>query len=309
MQLDTTNNTQINELVINWHITEVCNYNCVYCFAKWGRPNELHRSIDAIDKVLEELAVYFIRGNPKLKRVLGYSAVRLNFAGGEPMILGSVFSKILLLAKQKGFMASIITNGSYLLNQHLEIPENSIDMIGISFDSQFRNVRERLGRNDRKGNSLDAEQLRFILDKLVRTQKGLNIKINTVVNSLNWQEDFSPLMAELKPDKWKLLQVMPYGENELLISKDKFIQFVERHSNIDLPISPETNDAMTDSYLMIDPQGRFYQNQRGESGYKYSNSISDIGVESALKQISFNPDTFKSRYQKNTNLIALTEVK
>ena len=23
------------ELVVNWHITEACNYKCDYCFAKW----------------------------------------------------------------------------------------------------------------------------------------------------------------------------------------------------------------------------------------------------------------------------------
>lgn len=25
-----------DELVINWHITETCNYACCYCFANWG---------------------------------------------------------------------------------------------------------------------------------------------------------------------------------------------------------------------------------------------------------------------------------
>ena len=25
------------ELVVNWHITEACNYKCSYCFAKWNR--------------------------------------------------------------------------------------------------------------------------------------------------------------------------------------------------------------------------------------------------------------------------------
>lgn len=83
---------QLNELVINWHITETCNYNCTYCFAKWGKPNELHRSLDAIEKLLDKLAYYFIHGNSEIKRTLGYQSVRLNFAGGEPMMLGNAFS-------------------------------------------------------------------------------------------------------------------------------------------------------------------------------------------------------------------------
>lgn len=30
----------LSELVINWHITEACNYRCRYCYAHWtvNRP-------------------------------------------------------------------------------------------------------------------------------------------------------------------------------------------------------------------------------------------------------------------------------
>ena len=110
----TINAGQLKELVINWHITEACNYNCTYCFAKWGKPNELHCSPAAIEKLLDKLANYFINGNPEIKRVLGYQAVRLNFAGGEPMMLGEVFATTLVMAKQKGFKTSVITNHPFL---------------------------------------------------------------------------------------------------------------------------------------------------------------------------------------------------
>ena len=129
-------NKNIKELVINWHITEVCNYDCKYCFAKWGRPKELHRSLEEIEKLLDNLSVYFIKGHSALKNELGYDTVRLNLAGGEPMMLGSTFFIVLMLAKQKGFKTSIITNGHYLVNSRLDFPKNVLDMVGISFDSQ-----------------------------------------------------------------------------------------------------------------------------------------------------------------------------
>ncbi len=285
-----------DELVINWHITEACNYNCTYCFAKWGKPNELHRSLEAIEKLLDNLADYFIKGSSSLKQKLGYKNVRLNIAGGEPMMLGSTFSIVLMLAKQKGFKTSIITNGHYLLNSKFDLPNNVLDMIGISFDSQSYDVRCQIGRVDRKGNSLSSDGLKLALEKLSSTQHGLKTKINTVVNKLNWQEDFSSLISEIKPYKWKALQVMPYGEYDLLISNEQFNHFVDKHSNVGLPIFAESNAAMTESYLMIDPKGCFYQNSSGGSGYKYSESINEVGAAKALKQISFNEAVFIARY-------------
>jgi len=296
---NTTNETassQLNELVINWHITETCNYNCTYCFAKWGKPNELHRSLDAIEKLLDKLANYFIHGDPEIKRTLGYQDVRLNFAGGEPMLLGSSFSTALGMAKQKGFKTSIITNGSYLLRSRFELPPNTLDMVGISFDSQQHPVRRELGRIDRKGNSFNIDELKLAIQHLSHTQKGLKTKINTVVNALNWEEDFSPLISSMSLDKWKVLQVMPTGRTDLLISDEQFSSFAERHSGKGLPISAESNNTMTESYLMIDPNGRFYQNSKGMSGYSYSERITDAGVEAALNQINFNCNRFMSRY-------------
>lgn len=285
------------ELVINWHLTEVCNYGCKYCFAKWGRPNEIHRSEQEVAKLLDNLADYFIKGTSTLKEELGYESVRLNFAGGEPMMLGETFVTALMLAKQKGFTTSTITNGHYLVNGKLSLPNDSLDMIGISFDSQSLDTRKEIGRQDRKGNSFSAGDLKLALANLTKSQRGIKTKINTVVNSLNLDEDFSELITDLKPCKWKILHVMPYGDDELLISKKQFDRFVAKHSGLGLPLFPESNSAMTESYLMINPQGCFYQNLSNKAGYKYSESINLCGVEKALSQIEFNPKTFASRYQ------------
>ena len=288
------------ELVINWHMTEVCNYSCKYCFAKWGRPNELHRSEQDIIKLLDKLADYFIKGTPTLKKELGYESVRLNFAGGEPMMLGNTFITALMLAKQRGFKTSTITNGHYLISGKLVLPENTLDMIGISFDSQNLKTRHQIGRTDRKGNSFGSDDLKQALVMLAQSQKGIKTKINTVVNNLNVNENFAELIDELKPDKWKVLHVMPYGDDELLVSKEQFDRFVKRHSGLGLPVFTESNSAMTESYLMINPQGCFYQNSANKVGYEYSENINLCGVEKALSQIEFNPRTFASRYLKES---------
>ncbi|HBH7904590.1 TPA: radical SAM protein, partial [Vibrio parahaemolyticus] len=156
-------------------------------------------------------------------------------------------------------------------------------------------------RNDRKGNSFGVNDLTHALANLTQSQTGIKTKINTVINSLNWEEDFSNLISSLKPYKWKVLQVMPYGDNEMLISKEQFDNFVLRHSGLGLPMYSESNSTMTESYLMISPEGCFYQNTANKPGYKYSECINSCGVEKALSQIEFNPITFASRY-KETNI-------
>lgn len=299
--------TKIDELVINWHITEACNFNCGYCFAKWGKPNELHRSLESIEKLLDSLANYFIHGYPPIKQVLQYENVRLNIAGGEPMMLGSTFSIVLMLAKQKGFRTSVITNGHYLLNNKFDLPANVLDMVGISFDSQSYDARTTIGRGDRKGNSISSDDLKLAFSKLRSTQRGLKTKVNTVVNKLNWEEDFSSLMLDVKPDKWKVLQVMPYGNDDLLITDEQFNRFLKRHENQGIPIFPESNLAMTESYLMIDPKGRFYQNLNQRVGYVYSNCINYVGCDFALKEINFNSRTFLERYSTSDSVIKLSE--
>ena len=296
---------KIDELVINWHITEACNYNCGYCFAKWDKPNELHRSLESIEKLLDLLASYFIYGNPPIKQEIEYENVRLNIAGGEPMMLSSTFSIVLMLAKQKGFRTSIITNGHYLLNNKFELPTNVLDMVGISFDSQSYDTRTVIGRVDRKGNSISSDDLKLAFSKLASTQKGVRTKVNTVVNKLNWEEDFSSLMLDVKPDKWKVLQVMPYGNDELLVTKEQFNRFLKRHENQGIPIFPESNRAMTESYLMIDPKGRFYQNGSYGLGYVYSKCINDVGVDKALSDIDFDSNTFLRRYSSTESVIVL----
>lgn len=308
MNNDTNNKMRGNELVINWHITEVCNYNCHYCFAKWGRPNELHSSKSAINALLDELAGYFIRGRPSIKLKLDYSDVRINFAGGEPMLLGSKFFETLALAKEKGFKTSVITNGSYLSEKFLDIQDDSLDMVGISFDSQSASQRRRLGRIDRKGSSIGSQQLAVLVEAIREKHKGVSVKINTVVNALNYEEDFAALMRELNPDKWKLLQVLPYGNDELLITKQQFDSFVERHTGLGLNIAPESSKTMIESYLMIDPKGRFYQNRDHGSGYIFSDCINEVGTSNALSQIRFNVSLFKSRYAEETNQIIIQEV-
>ena len=50
---------------------------------------------------------------------------------------------------------------------------------------------------------------------------------------------------------------------------------------------------MTESYLMVSPFGEFYQNLNNE--YIYSDKIHEVGVKTALGQVSFDYTKFVKR--------------
>jgi radical S-adenosyl methionine domain-containing protein 2 len=293
-------NNSHEELVINYHITEICNYSCKFCYAKWDRPNEIHTQGKDAELMLEKLASYFLNdaGN-KVKAVFPYKNVRINFAGGEPLILKKRFSQLIIKAKELGFNLSLITNGHYLTKTFIDNYGSLFSMIGISFDSQFAESRKGIGRIDRKGNSFDSADLLKTVAYLRQVNSTITIKVNTVVNNLNYQESFYTLMNELKPDKWKVFQVLPVLNNHLLVTDEELSIFVKNHAKLKGVMVVEDNDAMTNSYLMINPQGRFYQNSQTQEGYRYGDLILDVPVDKALSVCEINWDTFANRYKKD----------
>lgn len=288
------------ELVINYHITEVCNYSCKFCYAKWDRPNEIHTQGGDAELMLEKLASYFFNdaGN-KVKAIFPYKKVRINFAGGEPLILKERFSQLIIKAKELGFNLSLITNGHYLTQTFIDNYGSLFSMIGISFDSQSVSTRKDIGRVDRKGNSFDSSDLLNTVARLRQVNPAITIKVNTVVNILNYQESFVDLMNELKPDKWKVFQVLPVLNSQLLVTDENFSNFIKNHAKLKGVMVVEDNYAMTNSYLMINPQGRFYQNSQTQEGYQYGDLILDVPVEHALSVCKINWETFANRYKKD----------
>ena len=295
-----------NELVINYHVTEVCNYSCKFCYAKWDRPNEIHAQGKDAELMLEKLAAYFFDENThQVKAIFLYKSVRINFAGGEPLKLKERFSQLTIKAQQLGFNLSLITNGHYLTNEFIDNYGSLFSMIGISFDSQSVDGRKNIGRIDRKGDSFDEIDLINTVNRLRKVNPTISIKVNTVVNSLNYQESFVELITQIQPDKWKVFQVLPVLNKHLLVTDKQFSEFVDCHQQLNGVMVVEDNDAMTNSYLMINPEGRFYQNSTTQSGYQYGELILDTTVEQALSVCNINWETFSSRYKKEPSSIAI----
>lgn len=292
------------ELVINWHLTETCNYSCRYCYSSWQhpeQPGEIFRNPELSSRLLGELYRFFRpdNGATPLRGELSWQNVRLSLAGGETLLYPQHTMRIAQDAKSLGFNLSLITNASLLNLQEIPTLASNLSMLGISLDSADPQTNRKIGRVDRSGRILCLDALAEKISLAQACNPNLRIKINTVVNALNANENLTELIERLQPDKWKVLRILPVVTTALAVSDQQFMDFVERHRQLGRVLSVENNQDMTESYLMVDPFGRFFQNRSsmpGKSSYVYSQPLLEIGADAAFAQVNFDVAKFAGRY-------------
>jgi radical S-adenosyl methionine domain-containing protein 2 len=260
--------------------------------------------------LLRELYQFFSPENLNnpIRSCLQWRDLRLSLAGGEPLIFPQQTLYVAREARALGFKVSLITNASQLSRLELEPLFGNLSVLGISLDSAKADSCCQIGRVDNAGNILSLEDITRVVDKARSANPYISLKINTVVNRHNCHEDLTTVIDHLRPDKWKVLKVLPVVSNELAVSEHEFQLFVERHQHLGAVMSAENNSAMTESYLMVDPLGRFFQNKReiktGDS-YSYSQPILQCGPEAAFRQISFDVEKFAARYPSFTEEVVI----
>jgi len=273
---------------VNFHLTKACNMKCNYCFA--GFKNVYTGlAFDTQKNIVFEL------------KEKGFE--KINFVGGEPL-LNKTMPELIIYAKNLGFYTSIVTNASFINNDFLCKVQDSIDMIGISIDSLKSDTNKAIGRFTQ--NNIPDANYYFNLCKKISSY-NIDLKVNTVVSRYNLHEDFNNFIFEIKPERWKVFQVLEVnGENNIddaKITESEFHDFIKRHLKAKQYLIEENNDTMRSSYIMIDPQGCFYDNTKG--GYTVSTPINKIGIDKALNQIHFDFDKFIKRegdYYKDMSL-------
>jgi radical S-adenosyl methionine domain-containing protein 2 len=257
---------------VNYHMYKPCNYRCQFCFATFA-------DVEGALGLADQRAL--------LRRLREAGCEKINFAGGEPTLYRGL-GELLREARALGFVTSVITNGARL-GALLQTHADTLDWVGLSVDSADEAVQARLGR----GNGDHVARSRRLAVGV--REAGIKLKLNTVVTALTWEEDMRTLVREMSPRRWKVFQVLPVGgQNDgaiaaLRITEEQFARFAARHADLPPPLTPvvEDNEAMTGSYAMIDPLGRFFSNVAGY--HVYSRPILEIGVASALQESRFMP--------------------
>ena len=230
-------------------------------------------------------------------------ATKITFVGGEPTLC-PYLGELLEAAKIAGLTTCIVSNGTGLSEEFLETWHHGIDWIGLSIDASNDVLHAQIGRGLKR--DLREQRSSHLADSLIVWNRcvryGIRMKLNTVVNAMNLEDDMSELVLELQPERWKIFQVLPVeGQNDglvdpLLIEESEFDTWVERHRHVmdkGIDFVPESNDLMRASYAMMDALGRFYTNVNG--GHEYTNPVMDIGVLEAWSENCFLEERFLKR--------------
>lgn len=222
---------------------------------------------------------------------------KINFAGGEPFLYAPFLGILVKFCKEQLRLesVSIVTNGSLVKREFLQRYGRYIDILAVSCDSFNEETNLEIGRG--KG---DQVTKLFQIGDWCR-EFGIKFKLNTVVCNLNYQEDMNATIEKLRPFRWKCFQVlMVAGENDsektlrdvrkFQISDEQYAEFCRRHEKQPSFVA-EPNKLMAKSYLILDEYMRFLD----RDGRAPSESILDVPVETALKQVFWDQDSFIKR--------------
>lgn len=269
---------------VNYFPSRLCNYKCGFCFHT-------------------ETTSFMLDGeNTKrgLKLLKEAGMRKLNIAGGEPFLHPKELTMMLQYCKEELGVESIsiVSNGSKITEEWMAANARWLDILAISCDSFNSSTNQKIGRGK---DGKNVERLRNIA-AWCKTY-NVKFKINTVVNKYNWNEDMVAQIAELSPFRWKVFQcLIVAGENDnpkrkrdatkFLVTDEQWRTFCDRHKHLPCYV-PEDNNSMASSYLLLDEYMRFLD--KGEGMIKQSESLLDIGVMEAMKQVVWDTKSFVER--------------
>lgn len=274
---------------VNFHLWEPCNMRCKFCFATF---QDVKQSILPKGHLPSEQAVQVVQ------QLADFGFQKITFAGGEPTLC-KWLPDLIATAKDAGMTTMIVSNGSRLTDEFLEANKNKLDWIAISIDSLNAVTNLTTGRALAGNRPLQLDYYKSLADRV--KQFGYGLKINTVVNRNNFNENMNEFIRYAKPKRWKVLQVLPIiGQNDnqiddFKISETEFQIFIDNHSDLHniTNIVPETNSQIKGSYAMVDPAGRFFDNITGK--HNYSRQILEVGVMTAIQEVNYDLPKFISR--------------
>lgn len=224
---------------------------------------------------------------------------KINFVGGEPTLIPGL-DEYLKMAHTLNKTTSVTTNGSLITPEWIQKYSSVLDILAISIDSDDHSTNIASGRCDKNGQTINQEH--YCRISKACHESGIILKVNTVVSSFNVNEKMTALVNRLSPERWKVFQALRVkGENSDIsaqyeISNREYNSYIERNREglkPSISMIAEGNELMRGSYLMVNPEGCFFDNVKG--GYTVSEPILKVGFKKAISQVSADYNLFVLR--------------
>lgn len=272
---------------VNYHLIKNCNMLCKHCFSDFSELSKNNLDLISAKEIINEVS--------KIN-----SFRKLNFSGGEPTIFKDI-EVLINYAKEKGLETSMVTNGFFLVNNPILFNKmkNNLDLLVLSIDSFDKNTNIKIGRSV-QNKTISYDELLTLSENCHRN--GIKIKINTVITKTNFKEKIAEFIVNLKPLRWKIFRMLPVkNQNNIAFglhpTNEEYEHFLNNNMYIaekfGVKVVAENNEEMTGSYLMISPDGRFFNNIEGV--HNYSDPILEVGIKKALSQTPLLREVFYKR--------------
>lgn len=254
---------KLKQKEICWNITPQCNQNCSYCLKFLGiKPLSLKENL----KILKKLS--------------NSGITEITWGGGEPLIYPHI-DTLLKNSWQLGIKNMVVSNGSLLNEKRINHISKYIDTLTLSIDSVSDEINSKIGRGKKHFKQID-----FIINYIQKNYPKINLKINTVVCSLN-KKEIKPLLQYLNQKQvnaWRIFRVMPLREravknyDRLKISQQEFDsikKYLLENSTIKHIDFREMED-MEKSYILLIANGDIMCTKNGKDLKKGNALIDDL---------------------------------
>lgn len=194
-------------------ITDRCNLRCRYCMPDGVIPCA-HSEILTYDEIVTVC-----------EEAVKWGIVKFKVTGGEPLVRKDCATLIRMIYQIKGVEQVTLTTNGVLLKDFLpDLVDAGLRSVNISLDTLDRAKYKEITGFD--------ELERVLISVRAALDAGLKVKINSVMHTEDYEEDFNRLIsiAREHPIDVRFIEMMPIGlgQESHLVSNDDLLSALKK---------------------------------------------------------------------------------
>lgn len=165
------------------------------------------------------------------KEAVKLGIVKFKITGGEPLVRKDCANLVKMIYQIDGVREVTLTTNGVLLKKYLPaLIDSGIRSVNVSLDTLDREKYKKITGFDELDKVLESIEAAL--------NAGLKVKINSVMHTKDYKEDFNNLilMAKEKSIDVRFIEMMPIGlgqESYLVSNEDLFLELKSRYKGIE----------------------------------------------------------------------------